>query len=110
MDISAIWCIVTCKVNELAFEWDPGKAAGNAAKHGVTFEEARTVFHDEDALLIPDPDHSADEERFIIMGRSARPRILVVVHCLRKGGSSIRIISARTAGTREQKPYWERTR
>jgi len=57
--------------------------------------------------VIPDPDHSKDEERFIIMGRSGKPRMLVVVHCFRKTGSSIRIISARMAGTNEQKPYWE---
>jgi len=94
-------------MNELSFEWDPRKAAANAAKHGVTFEEVKTVFYDEDALVIPDPDHSMDEERFIIMGRSSVPRILVVVHCFRKTGSSIRIISARKASTKEQKPYLE---
>lgn len=93
-------------MSELSFEWDSGKATGNAAKHGVTFEEAKTVFHDEHALVIPDPDHSKDEERFIIMGQSSKPRMLVVVHCFRKAGSSIRIISARRAGTKEQKPYW----
>lgn len=97
-------------MNEFSFEWDLRKATSNAAKHGVTFEEAKTVFHDEDALVIPDPDHSMDEERFIIMGRSSKPRILVVVHCFRKTGSSIRIISARKAGTREQKPYQEQQR
>ncbi len=90
---------------ELAFEWDPRKAASNAAKHGVTFEEAKTVFYDEEALVIPDPDHSKDEERFIIMGRSGELRLLVVIHCFRKTSSSIRIISARRAGTKEQKPY-----
>ena len=92
----------------ISFEWDPKKAAGNAAKHGVTFEEAKTVFFDDDALVIPDPDHSKEEERFIIMGQSVEPRMLVVVHCFRKSGSSIRIISARKAGTREQKTYWEK--
>lgn len=92
-------------MNELSFEWDPGKAVTNAAKHGVTFEEAKTVFHDEKALVIPDPDHSMDEERFIIMGRSGKSRVLVVVHCFRKTGSSIRIISARKAATKEQQPY-----
>ena len=56
------------RMNELSFEWDPRKVAGNAAKHGVTFEEAKTVFYDENALVIPDPDHSKDEERFIVMG------------------------------------------
>lgn len=95
-------------MSELSFEWDPKKAASNAAKHGVSFEEAKTVFYDEDALVIPDPEHSLDEERFIIMGRSSKPRILVVVHCFRKTGSSIRIISARRAGTKEQQPYLEK--
>jgi len=92
-------------MDELSFEWDPRKAVTNAAKHGVTFEEAKTVFHDEAALVIPDPDHSTDEGRFIIMGRSGKSRMLVVVHCFRKSGSSIRIISARKAATKEQKPY-----
>lgn len=95
-------------MSELSFEWDPKKAASNAAKHGVTFEEAKTVFHDDDALVIPDPDHSEDEERFIIMGQSSGPRMLVVVHCFRKTGTSIRIISARRAGTKEQQPYWDK--
>ena len=94
-------------MSKLFFEWDPKKAASNAAKHGVSFEEAKTVFYDEDALVILDPEHSLDEERFIIMGRSSKPRILVVVHCFRKTGSSIRIISARRAGTKEQQPYLE---
>lgn len=95
-------------MNELSFEWDPGKEASNAVKHGVTFEEAKTVFYDEDALVIPDPDHSKEEERFIIMGQSETLRVLVVIHCFRKTGSSIRIISARRAGTKEQKPYTEK--
>lgn len=88
-----------------SFEWDPRKAASNAAKHGVTFEEGKSVFYDEDALVIPDPDHSKEEERFIIVGQSGELRILVVIHCFRKTGSSIRIISARRAGMMEQKPY-----
>jgi hypothetical protein len=94
-------------MTELRFEWDPRKAAANAAKHGVTFEEAKTVFYDEDALLIDDPDHSKSEERFILMGTSAPSRVLVVVHCYRRGGSTIRLISARRAGTKERKPYEE---
>lgn len=92
----------------VSFEWDPRKAASNAAKNGVTFEEAKSVFYDEEALVIPDPDHSKEEERFIIMGRSGELRILVVIDCVRKTGSSIRIISARKAGTKEQKPYLEK--
>ncbi len=95
---------------ELHFEWDPRKAATNAAKHGVTFEEAKAVFYDEDALLIDDPDHSKSEERFILMGRSARARVLVVVHCYRREGSAIRLISARRAGAKERKPYEENKR
>ena len=94
-------------MKELSFEWDPSKAASNAKKHGVSFEEARSVFYDERALLIPDPDHSSTEDRFIIMGLSSALMVLVVVHCFRKSGSSIRVISARRAGTKEQKPYWE---
>ena len=95
-------------MNELSFEWDAKKAASNAAKHGITFEEAESVFYDDSALVIPDPDHSEDEERFIIMGQSELSRVLVVIHCFRKAGSSIRIISARKAGTKEQQSYWEK--
>ena len=95
-------------MSEIFFEWDSSKAASNAGKHGVSFDEARTVFYDEHALVMPDPDHSSTEERFVIMGLSCTLRILVVVHCFRKGGSSIRVISARRAGTKEQKPYWEK--
>lgn len=95
-------------MTELSFEWDPGKAAANAAKHGVTFEEAKTVFHDEHALLIDDPDHSKSEARFILLGRSIRGRVLVVVHCFRQGGTVIRLISARPAGRQERKTYEEK--
>lgn len=92
-------------MNELYFEWDPKKAESNKAKHGVSFEDARTVFYDERALVIPDPDHSNVEERFVIMGMSALSRVLVVVHCFRSNNNVIRIISARRAGTKEVKPY-----
>ena len=94
-------------MNDLTFEWDSSKAASNATKHGVTFEEAKTVFYDDHALIISDPDHSQEEDRFILMGLSRKLRVLVVVHCFRQAGLSIRIISARRAGTKEQKPYWE---
>ena len=89
----------------LSFEWDPGKAAQNLRKHGVSFEEAVSVFSDERARLIDDPDHSADEERFILLGLSASLRVLVVVHCYRRSGSAIRLISARKA-TREEKRFY----
>ncbi len=94
-------------MNDLSFEWHPNEAAGKAVKHGVSFEEAQAVFFDEHALVIPDPDHSQQEERFIIMGHGIQSRMLVVVHCFRQEGSTIRIISARRAGTKEQQPYWE---
>jgi uncharacterized DUF497 family protein len=92
-------------MNELSFEWDPKKARLNEAKHSVSFDEAKTVFYDEKALVIPDPDHSKVEERFVIMGISALSRVLVVVHCLRSNNNVIRIISARRAGTKEMQPY-----
>jgi uncharacterized DUF497 family protein len=92
----------------LSFEWDPHKVSSNEKKHGVTFSEAQTVFLDENALVIPDPEHSQVESRFIILGMSNQNRAVVVVHCYRAEGSVIRIISARRAGTKEQKPYWEK--
>ena len=91
----------------LKFQWDPKKAASNAAKHQVTFYEAQTVFLDEDALVIPDPEHSAIESRFVILGLSTENQALVVVHCFREEKTVIRIISARKAGTKEQIPYWK---
>jgi uncharacterized DUF497 family protein len=91
-----------------AFEWDPGKASRNLAKHGVSFPEARTVFEDAEALLLPDPDHSADEDRFILLGLSAALRVLVVVHCERAEGTVIRLISARKADRQEREAYVER--
>ena len=87
------------------FEWDPTKAAINRQKHHVTFEEAMTVFEDEDALVIDDPEHSEDEERFIILGYSLQANLLVVCHCCRSAESVIRIISARKATARETSQY-----
>lgn len=89
----------------LKFEWDEKKASANLKKHGVSFEEARTVFFDEQAKLIDDPDHSDDEERFVLMGLSSSLRVLVVCHCYRDAGNVIRIISARKATTTESKFY-----
>jgi uncharacterized protein len=94
----------------LEFEWDEAKAISNARKHEITFEEAQTVFFDPDALVIPDPDHSSMEDRFIILGLGSKNRALVVVHCFRRENTVIRIISARKAGTKEQQPYWEKKR
>lgn len=92
----------------LGFEWSPAKAAANARKHGVHFEEARTVFEDDEALLIPDPEHSIGEERFVLLGVSAALRVLVVVHCERLDGAVIRIISARKADRAERTIYASR--
>lgn len=91
----------------IEFKWDEEKAAINFKKHGVSFEEAQTVFYDEKALLINDPDHSQTEERFIILGFSINLRILVVCHCYREDDCIIRIISARKAGKKEQNQYSE---
>jgi len=92
----------------ISFEWDEKKKASNKKKHGVSFEEGQTVFVDEKALLIHDPDHSDEEERFVMLGLSARLRVLVVCHSYRKNQTLIRIISARKATRLEQKQYWER--
>ena len=89
----------------LQFEWDDNKAKSNAAKHGVSFEEASTVFGDPLSLTISDPTHSQSEDRFIILGHSHKQRLLVVVHTDR--GDRIRLISARRASKHERKSYEE---
>ena len=89
----------------LSFEWDERKAAANAKKHGVSFDEAKSVFVDERAKLIDDPDHSEDEDRFVLLGLSGALRLLLVCHCYRGDGNVIRIISARKATTQESKSY-----
>ncbi len=89
----------------LQFEWDPVKAEINRHKHQISFEEAQTVFYDDRALLIDDPDHSQFEERFIILGMSNRAHMLVVCHCYRSSETVIRIISARKATAREAAYY-----
>ena len=89
----------------LGFEWDAHKARANLAKHGVSFEEAATVFADPLSLNIPDPAHSQAEDRFITLGESHRRKLLVVVHTER--GDNLRVISARRASRRERKAYEE---
>ncbi len=89
----------------LRFEWDSVKAGTNQKKHGVSFEEAQSVFADERARLIDDPDHSDDEDRFVLLGLSSSLRVLVVVHCYRSEGNTVRIISARKATREEQRHY-----
>lgn len=92
-------------MTEIYFDWDPNKAESNIQKHGVSFEEAQTVFFDDLARVIPDPDSSFGEERFIILGRSESTNTLVVCHCYRDDDLCIRIISARKADKREKKQY-----
>jgi uncharacterized DUF497 family protein len=89
----------------LRFEWDEAKNRSNRRKHGISFEEARTAFLDENARAVPDPDHSDDEERFVLLGLSLSLRVLVVCHCYRKEDEVVRIISARKADRDEIKQY-----
>ncbi len=87
----------------MKFEWDPEKAKRNASKHGVTFEEAATAFGDPLSLTIFDPDHSEEEDRFILLGQTFARRLVVIVHTER--GDTVRIISARLGTKRERRSY-----
>ena len=89
----------------MKFDWDQAKANANSKKHGVTFEEARTVFYDEFAVQFFDEDHSLEEERFLLLGLSSDAKLLLVCHCERERGNIIRIISARKATKREAAHY-----
>lgn len=95
---------------ELGFEWDIAKDRTNTRKHGISFEEAVSVFYDESALLIEDPEHSESEDRFVLLGLSSVARLLVVCNCYRAEGDVIRIISARKATRPERSQYMTRTR
>lgn len=97
-------------MREIRFSWDRRKGAANVRKHRVSFEEAQTVFADEHALMRDDPDHSTDEDRLVLLGMSAKLRILVVVHAVRSAGGEVRLISARKATRNEAKTYAERWR
>lgn len=94
-------------MNGVRFQWDQDKNLANIRKHEVSFEEAKTVFFDENARLISDPEHSQDEERFVIMGISYRLRILIVAHTYKENDEAIRIISARKATQSESRYYYE---
>ena len=89
----------------ISFDWDPPKAKANVRKHGVSFEEALSVFYDEFAVQFFDDDHSSNEERFLLLGMSTGARLLLVCHCEREAGNVIRIISARKATKRESTFY-----
>jgi uncharacterized DUF497 family protein len=95
-------------MNGLRFKWDKKKEKINIKKHGISFEEARSVFYDEKAIQFFDPDHSEDEDRFILLGISFKLRILVVCHCFRESKIVVRLVSARKADKDEQKEYWRR--
>ncbi|MCD8049453.1 MAG: BrnT family toxin [Clostridia bacterium] len=92
-------------MDAITFEWDEAKNEINKVKHKVSFEEAQTVFYDEEALLIDDPEHSREEDRFIILGISKKANLLVVCHCYRASETVIRIISARKATKIEENQY-----
>ena len=94
-------------MSEIRFAWDESKNRLNKRKHRISFEEAKTVFYDENAIQFPDPDHSQNEDRFLMLGLSHRLRILVVCHCFREDDSIIRIISARKATKKEIEHYEE---
>ena len=94
-------------MKQIKFAWDSAKAASNAKKHGISFEEAKTVFDDDNARLIADPDHSDGEERFVLLGMGYTLKVLTVVHCYMDEESTIRIISARKSTKNEEKQYKE---
>jgi len=95
-------------MDPIRFEWEARKAAANVRKHGVSFAEAETAFYDDYATVVDDPDHSDDEDRFLLLGMSAGLRVLVVVHCVREAGSVVRLISARKATRSERAQYGAR--
>lgn len=89
----------------IKFEWDTAKAASNKKKHGVSFQEAQSVFYDEFAVQFYDEENSASEDRFLMLGFSDQARLLIVCHCERSQGETIRIISARKATPNERQYY-----
>ncbi|MGA9111024.1 MAG: BrnT family toxin [Smithella sp.] len=95
-------------MKELRFEWDEKKYKLNQRKHGISFLEVQTAFSDENGLLLDDPDHSLEEDRYIILGMSSKLRLLVISHTYRKEDQIVRIISARKATRMEQRQYWSR--
>ena len=90
------------------FVWDRNKSETNKKKHDISFEEAETAFYDEDGLFMHDPDHSRDEDRFILLAMSRRANLLVVIHCYRDNDEVVRIISARKAEKEEEFQYYRR--
>jgi len=93
-------------MSDIRFEWDEQKNKANKRKHKVSFEDAQTVFLDENAIRFFDPDHSDEEDRFLMIGMSFTLRVLIVSHCYKENDLVIRIISARKADKYEQSDYW----
>lgn len=93
-------------MKQLLFEWDKLKESANIKKHGISFEEARTSFYDENAVQFFDPDHTDKEDRFILLGVSHKLNTLIVCHCFREEETTVRIISARKADKDEVNVYW----
>lgn len=93
-------------MDKLKFELDKKKNQSNTKKHGITFEEAQTIFYDEHAIQFFDPEHFNDEDRFILLGTSFKSKTLAVCHCFREEETKVRIISTRKADKDEQKAYW----
>lgn len=92
-------------MKDIYFDWSEAKNQANVRKHGVSFEEAKSVFFDESALLLADPDHSEDEDRFVLLGLSAKLRLLLVCHCFEADDGLIRVISCRKANRKEMSLY-----
>jgi uncharacterized protein len=101
------YAVVTMPVDRLEFEWEPWKSEANDRKHGISFEEAESAFYDQHARLIPDPDHSIGEARFLLLGVSETFRLLTVVHLYEGADGPIRIISVRRATKSERQQYEE---
>ena len=93
-------------MKELVFDWDPKKDKTNRKKHGVSFADAAACFYDANALVFRDPEHSDEEDRFILLGLNMKMGVLVVCHCYREEETLVRIISARTADSEEETDYW----
>jgi len=94
-------------MKKISFTWDPSKNTANKRKHGISFEEARSTFFDQNAMSYHDPDHSEEENRFIPLGHSSALRVLIVSHCYRDNDKQIRIITARKANKSEQRYFYE---
>ncbi len=92
-------------MKNISFEWDENKNQINRRKHGIDFEEAKTIFYDDNAILFDDPEHSVEEERFLILGISKYENLCIVSHCYRSDDNIVRIISARKATKNEIKTY-----